>query len=222
MDTRLRRDVVWNLVPVALLGGVGLGINFLIAGWWGAAALGVFNLVTIAFFVFAVLGAWGIQFSVLRGIAAYPDEIPAVVVGALVPNIALATLVTIGWLVFRAPIADLQGSDAVAEGMLWATPGLFCFAVNKVLFGIVNGHRRMRAFAVYTSLRYLLLGTGLVLAKLIDLDGDELPAIWSFTECTLILVMVVELVLTVKLRAAAGWTRWAREHLHYGARAASR
>lgn len=218
MDTRLRRDVVWNLVPVALLGGVGLGINFLIAAWWGAAALGVFNLVTIAFFVFAVIGAWGIQFSVLRGIAAHPDEIPAVVVGALIPTVGLATLVTVAWLVLRQPTADLQGSDAVAEGMLWATPGLFCFAVNKVLFGIVNGHRRMRAFAVYTSMRYLLLGTGLVLAKLLELDGDQLPVIWSFTECTLILVMIGELVMTVKLRACAGWTRWMREHVSYGAR----
>ena len=46
MDQRLRRDVVWNLVPIALLGVVGLGLNFLIAAWWGAAALGVFNLVS--------------------------------------------------------------------------------------------------------------------------------------------------------------------------------
>lgn len=218
MDTRLRRDVAWNLIPVALLGGVGLGINFLIAGWWGAAALGVFNLVTIAFFVFAVVGAWGIQFSVLRAIAAHPDEIPAVVVGALVPTAGLATIVTLLWLVARAPIADLQGSDEVAEGMLWATPGLFCFALNKVLFGIVNGQRRMRAFAVYTSLRYLLLGGGLVLANLLGVKAQHLAVIWSFTECTLILVMIGELLATVKLRAGRGWTRWAREHLSYGAR----
>ena len=39
--------------------------------------------------------------------------------------------------------------------MLWAAPGLFCFAINKVLFGVVNGLRRMRAFAIYTSLRYI-------------------------------------------------------------------
>jgi O-antigen/teichoic acid export membrane protein len=218
MDARLRRDVAWNLIPVALLGGVGLGINFLIAGWWGAAALGVFNLVTIAFFVFAVVGAWGIQFSVLRAIAAHPDEIPAVAVGALVPTVGLAMLVTAAWLVCRGPIADLQGSDAVAEGMLWATPGLFCFALNKVLFGIVNGHRRMRAFAVYTSLRYVLLGSGLIVAKLADVKAQHLAVIWSFTECPLLLVMIGELVATVKLRAATGWMRWAGEHLQYGAR----
>jgi len=35
---RLRRDVVWNLIPVVLLGVVGLGVSFVIASWWGAAA----------------------------------------------------------------------------------------------------------------------------------------------------------------------------------------
>src|SRR5688572_3038205 len=168
MDTRLRRDVAWNLVPVALLGGVGLGLNFFIAKVWSAAALAIFNLVTIAFFVFAVIGACGIQFSVLRAIAAKPDDrdhVAAATLGALVPSLVLAVAATALWLAARGPISALHGSEAVAEGMLWATPGLFCFAINKVLLGVVNGLRRMRAFAVYTSLRYILIAVGLVIAR---------------------------------------------------------
>ena len=49
--SRLQRDVLWNLVPVALLAIVGLGLNFVIASWWGSTALGVFNLVTMAVFI---------------------------------------------------------------------------------------------------------------------------------------------------------------------------
>ena len=67
-DARLRRDVAWNMVPVALLAAVGLGTNFAIYTWWNGETLAVFNLVTTAFFVLAVVGAWGLQFSVLRAI----------------------------------------------------------------------------------------------------------------------------------------------------------
>jgi O-antigen/teichoic acid export membrane protein len=218
---RLRRDVAWNLVPVALLGVIGLGLNFAIGRWWGAAALGVFNLVTTAFFVLAVVGASGLQYAVLRAVAEDPedrDRVAAVVVGAFVPNVGFAALATVVFFAIRQPVARLLGSTAVAEGMLWATPGLFCFAVNKVLLGVVNGLRRMRAFAIYTSLRYLLLATGLVLARASDLGADHLAVLWTFTEGTLLLVLLGELVMTVRLTRCRGWTAWARQHVDYGLR----
>lgn len=217
---RLRRDIGWNLVPVVLLGVVGLGINFAIGAVWGTAALGAFNLVTITFFSFAVLGAWGIQFSVLRAVAEVahePGRVAPIVVGALIPTLGIAALATGGYLLLRGPLGDLQG-PAVAEGMLWVAPGLFCFAINKVLLGVVNGLRRMRAFAVYTSLRYLLIGAGLGLAWVWELDGDQLPVIWTFTEGTLLLVLAVELFATVRLADGAGWREEARRHLGFGAR----
>lgn len=221
MDTRLRRDVLWNLVPVALLGAVGLGLNFMIAAWWGAAALGVFNLVTIAMFVFAVIGACGLQFSVLRTIAEDPDDrarVAAVAAGALLPGLVLASAATLLFLLARGPISRLHGSVEVAEGMLWAAPGLFCFALNKILFGIVNGLRRMRAFAIYTSVRYVLIAAGLLIARGVDLRADHLPVIWTFAEGTLLLVMLVELLATVSLTRAAGWSAFSRMHLDYGVR----
>src|SRR5687767_10587510 len=206
-DARLRRDIAWNLIPVVMLAGVGLGINFLIAAWWDAAALGVFNLVTIAFFVCAVIGACGIQFSVLRAVAARPDDrehVAAAVVGGLVPNVVLAAVSVALWFAARIPMGELYGPE-VAEGMLWAAPGVFCFAINKVLLGVVNGLRRMRAYAIYTSLRYFWIGLGLVIAHAIDLHANHLAVIWTFAEGTLLLVLVVELFATVSLSRSAGW-----------------
>jgi stage V sporulation protein B len=221
-DRRTRRDLAWNLVPVVLLAVVGLGLKLLIGrpDWWGKAALGTFNLVTISWFAFAVLGACGLQFAVLRAVAEEPedrDRVAAVVVGALVPAVALAAAATGLYLLLRGPLGALQGA-AVAEGMRWAAPGLFCFAINKVLLGVVNGLRRMRAFAIYTSLRYVLIAVGLGLARWWHLDADQLPAIWTFSEGALLLVLVGELVATVRLARGAGWTAWARRHLAFGAR----
>jgi O-antigen/teichoic acid export membrane protein len=219
---RTKRDLVWNLVPVVLLAVVGLGLKLLIGrpDWWGKAALGVFNLVTISWFTFAVLGAGGLQFAVLRAVAEDPDDrdrVASVVAGALIPTAVLAAATTILYLALRGPFGTLQG-DAVAEGMLWAAPGLFCFAVNKVLLGVVNGLRRMRAFAVYTSLRYILIAVGLLLSRALDLDAAQLPGIWTFSEGVLLLVLLVELASTVRLSRSRGWSTWARRHLHFGAR----
>lgn len=224
---RLRRDIGWNLAPIVLLGAVGLGLNFLIGGWWGAEALGAFNLVTIAFFTFAVVGACGLQYAVLRAVAEAPedrDRVAAVVVGALVPCIVIAGLTAAAFVALRGPIGDLLNSERVTEGMLWAAPGLFCFAINKVLMCVVNGLRRMRAFAIYTSLRYLLIGAGLVIAQLWELDAEQLPVIWTFTEGVLLLVLVCELFATVAVVRGArqtgrdGWPTWSVRHLDFGVR----
>lgn len=221
MDQRLRRDVAWNLVPVVLLGVVGLGLNFVIGNIWGPAALGVFNQVTTAFFVMSVLGAGGLQYSVLRAVAEEPDSrerVAATVVGALVPTAILAVVASGAFVLVAPAVGRLLDSPEVAAGMLWAAPGLFCFALNKVLFGVVNGLRRMRAFAIYTSLRYLLIAAGLVLAYAWHASPEQLPVIWTFTEGALLLVLVGELFATVKIARCGGWSTWVRQHVDYGAR----
>ncbi len=218
---RLRRDVVWNLAPVVLLGIVGLGMNFMIGRWWGAAALGAFNLVTPAFFSFAVLGAGGLQFSVLRAVAEDPedpDRVATIVVGALLPAVAFALVATALCVVLARPIGVLVNNVDVETGLWWVAPGLFCFAINKVLFGVVNGLRRMRAFAVYTSLRYVLIAVGIVMAHVWNAPADHLAVIWTFTEGALLVVMLCELLSTVQLRRARGWFAWTKRHIDYGGR----
>ena len=217
---RLRRDIIWNLLPVMLLGGVGLGMNFGIGKLWGASALGTFSLVTISFFTFAVLGACGLQYAVLRAVAEAEGDrtkIAAVVVGAVIPTVLLAAVATTAYLLMRGPFESLQGAG-VAKGMLWVAPGLFCFAINKVLLGVVNGLRRMRAFALYTSLRYVLLAVALAFAFATNLDGPQLPVVWTFAEGVLLLVLVIELFATVDIAKGTGWRVEARKHLAFGVR----
>lgn len=220
---KLRTGMVWNLVPVAVLGVVGLGLNFAIGRWWGTSALGVFNQVTTAYFVLASIGSIGINLSALRAIAQKPDDparVAAIVVGALVPAIALAAIVTLLMFVGRHAIGGWLRSDVVAEGIVYAVPGLGCFVINKLLISIVNGLGRMRAFAVYSTLRYAMIGVSLGIAGALDLDAIHLPIIWTITEGTLLVALVVETACTVRLSRAAGWQPWVVEHLRFGIRGA--
>ena len=118
----------------------------------------------------------------------------------------------------RGALARLLEHPEIAEGIVWAAGGLFCFAINKVLFGIVNGMRRMRAFAIYTSLRYVLIAVALFVARGTGIATSHLAGIWTFVEGLMLIVLVVEVVATVRPRRPAGWTRWTREHLAYGVR----
>jgi O-antigen/teichoic acid export membrane protein len=76
----------------------------------------------------------------------------------------------------------------------------------------------MRAYAVYTSLRYLLIAAAVGIARATELAADHLAAIWTFTEAILLLVMIGELIATIALGRARGWMTWTRHHLSYGAR----
>lgn len=220
-DHRLGRDVAWNLAPVVLLAVVGLGLKVLIATWWDEAALGAFNLTTFVMMVTAIVGAGGLQYAVLRTVAEAPEDrahVAAAVVGALVPNLVLAALATALFIALRHPVGRLLDSKMVADGILWAAPALFCLSINKVLLGVVNGLRRMRAFAVYTSLRYVLIAVGLGVCRALRVPGEQLPMIWTITEGALLVVLVVEVLATVSLSRARGWVASARAQLVYGAR----
>lgn len=222
-ERTLRTGLVWNLVPVVVLGVVGLGMNFAIGRWWGTPVLGVFSQVTTAYFVLASIGAIGINLSVLRAIAQHPEDRPrvaAIVVGALVPATILAGAVTLLLLATRGALGRWLDSAAVTEGIVYAAPGLACFVVNKTLLAVVNGLGRMRAFAMYTTLRYAMIGVSLVLAGALDLDAVQLPIIWTITEATLLVALVVEMLATVRFSAAAGWQPWVIEHLRFGIRGA--
>ena len=72
------------------------------------------------------------------------------IAGAVV--VALVVACAAWWL---APVASevLQSPD-VAQGMRFAAPGLFFFALSKVGLGALNGLRRMRAFAVLSAGRF--------------------------------------------------------------------
>jgi O-antigen/teichoic acid export membrane protein len=104
----------------------------------------------------------------------------------------------------------------VAEGIAAATPGLFCFALNKLLLGVVNGLRRMRAFAVYQSLRYLLLLLGFSLAGELGVSGERLSFVWTFAEGILLIVLAIEVAGQVAWRQAHAWRQWVRAHVVYG------
>jgi O-antigen/teichoic acid export membrane protein len=100
--------------------------------------------------------------------------------------------------------------------MLVAAPGLACFALNKVLFAILNGMQRMRAFAALQSCRFLGLLGGFFVALALGLPGEKIAFVLTFSEGVTFLGLAVEVGRNLAWSRRAAWRPWSGRHLAYG------
>lgn len=220
-----RQDVIWNLASLAVLGVSGILLKAIIGRYYDAAALGVFNQTLAAWFLFAQVAVAGIDRSTLRTVAEHAGDrtrLHGIVAGALAAATALAALVTalywgsIDWLA-----TWFHHSANMPVGLAVAAPGLFFFAINKVLLGVVNGVQRMRAFAIYQTLRYAIPLLGLLGFLVLDTDrthGNAIAVVFSLAEVLLCAALLIDVRGMVPLSPGPGWRAWAWEHVRYGAK----
>lgn len=228
-DSRLRldglflSDTAWNYAAFALMAATGVVLNVFIAARLGVEALGVFNQIYAVYIVAAQLAVLGIHDSAQVHTAASAGE-PARqrTLAWAATLLAAATGTAVAAVVFVAgdAIGRLADSAAVGEGVAWAAPGLAMFAVNKVLMGVLNGNRRMRAFAAAQSVR---AATILVACLAIGLAGLPIPMLGlGFTLAELVLLPVLFVLVRPSPFGGEGFAaagRWLGRHLAFGGKA---
>jgi O-antigen/teichoic acid export membrane protein len=138
---------------------------------------------------------------------------------ALVLSGVLAGLVSLAALGLRGLLGWALASRDVATAVTYAIPGLFLFAVNKVLLAALNGYRLMKSYAVFEALRYLLMLGILVGLMAFRRPARELPLLLSGAEALLLLALVPFSLRHFSLVAPNGWEGWARRHLVFGLKA---
>lgn len=190
--TRFVSGIVWNLGSFAVMAASGFALNVLIGRFYGAATFGIFTQVLACYYVFSQLAVGGLGYSTLSFVGRSthsPDGIRGYVFSALVLVLALSALVTVVAAALSKPIGVLLDSPDVTAGILWTLPGLACFALNKVLLFALNGIGQMRAHALFTTLRYLLIiiiAAGLVFWRA---DSLSLPLALSAGEIILLPIL---------------------------------
>lgn len=217
---RFEQGVLWNFGSIAILSVCGLLLLRVIPELYDAGALGVFESVWVVYIFASQLCSGGVDRSALRAVAEHagdPDEVARIAVAALRTAalqsgvVAFAVWATSG---FWARLVDLP---EVGEGLAWAAPGLFCFGVNKVGLGIVNGLQRMRAYAVYQSLRYIAMLAGPFVVHALGWPAARVAFLFTFAEGLLLVALTLDLarVLPTPRGSMRGW---AFEHLRFGAK----
>jgi O-antigen/teichoic acid export membrane protein len=217
----LASEAVWNFAALGLTTASGAILTFAIAGWRGADALGVFAQLYAVYVIGAQVAVFGAHDSVQKHAA----EIDAHDTGAHAPLVSSAlalvalTSMSLGLLIVATaePAGRLVGSADVGRGLYLVAPGIVCLALNKVLFGALNGRGRLRTYAVMQMLRALL-----VLLALAGVLGFGLPdytvgGILTAAELVLLPFLVVAVRPSwTRARDAAEGGVWWRRHLTFG------
>ncbi|MBA3949756.1 MAG: polysaccharide biosynthesis C-terminal domain-containing protein [Acidobacteria bacterium] len=216
-STAMARDTAWNFAALAVTAAVGGLITMLIAVRMGPHAVGVFAQLYAAHVVGAQAAVFGVHDSTQKHIAGSMGSMGST--GSIVTT-ALGLVLVIGsalaaLLIWAAPaIGDAVASADVGTGLLLVAPGIVAFALNKVLFGALNGRGELRLYAWMQFLR-----AAFVLAATVGILAAALPAYavgGIFTAAELALLPC--LLLAVRPRQTGAAQEWRRRHLAFGGR----
>ena len=216
---RFARDVRWNVVSLAIGGGCGILLTYLISLVYDSATLGAFNQVYAFYILFSQLAVLGIGSSALTYIAgAELTERRAIATSALLLTAVIGTVAAaVSWLA-AGVLGDVLDSPDVSEGIVYAAPGVLLFALNKVTLSCLNGLRRMRLYAVFFGGRFVWMIAGFAVCAAYDVDGAALPIVLTFAELMTFVMSLAALHAEVGAVAVRDLQRWAVTHLRFGSK----
>ena len=107
----------------------------------------------------------------------------------------------------------------MGTGIALIAPGVLLFSINKVLVCILNGMRHMRAYAIFQTLRFVLIVLMLYILIRFEQPTEYLPVSLTVAEA----VLLIALMIYLNLRVFALWSRrptryWFKEHFRFGLR----
>lgn len=215
------QDVLWNIASFGIMAICGIGINLIIGRWYSPEVLGVFNQTYAIFVIASQFAVAGIHLSVVKHVAQYSGS-PSIYRGMNTAALLLAALFAgiscaiLGML--SSQVGRLFGSPGVAVGILYIVPGLFFFSINKILLSILNGLSRMRIYAVYQSLRYLMIIAGLLVIAMLQLPGESLMLSFTAAELIVFCAMLPVLFREFILPRFNTLRHYLRVHFNFGMR----
>jgi len=221
IDKKILGDSAWNYGAFALMAGTGIVLNFFIAGYFGIETLGVFNQIYAVYVVSAQLAVFGLHDSAQKYIAEFSGNVEqrqSIALSAVLLALIFGTIAALVIFLSSPGIGRIAGSRAVGAGAALIAPGLAFFAVNKVLLGILNGERRMKAFALAQMARVLAILAFCGLVAVMGWPGYVLGGGFSVAEIIIFIPVLL---------AARPWAgppqhdlrAWFQRHLSFGYRA---
>lgn len=204
------------------MGISGILMNAIVAATMGVAALGVFNQIMAVYVLTSQVAVGGVHYSGLKHVAEYADDPEAlgrISWSALFVVCLASVFAAICVYLASGTIGRIMDSPDTGEGIALASPGLIFFAINKVLLSILNGLRRMKAFAVGQGLRYLLLVAAVVLVTTLGLGVPWLGAVFTLAEAILAVFLLVVVAKVLPSKRPRLDRKWVKTHAAFGSSA---
>jgi O-antigen/teichoic acid export membrane protein len=219
MRSKFVVDMLFNCVSFGVLAVSGISINMVIASFYGASALGRFNIVYAIYIVAVQLCTCGVHYSVLKHLAVkltYSKDQSVIICSAIVLILILSVVVTICLFLFSNFIGTVFKSPTIVGGVKCMAPALLFFAMNKTILAALNGLRFMRIFAFGQAIRYFFM-IGFI-ASIAFYKGNEvyLNLNYLFAEMVLFSLLSVLLIKSIKGFDFAIQKKWIIEHMVFG------
>ena len=162
IDKKFFGDTAWNYLAFSVMALTGILLNFLIAWKSGIESLGVFNQIYAVYVILGQLAVFGINDSVQKNTAEHNNDINLVhLIGSSALYLSLLFGVSLSILLFLLSeiIASIIESNQVGLGLKIVAPAIALFAINKVMMGVLNGLRKIRAFSIAQIIRLVVILT---------------------------------------------------------------
>ncbi len=221
--SKITSDFLLNYISLIFLGLTGLVLNLIIANFYDPSTLGIFNLSITFYFLVSMIGSGGINYSLLNYLSKSNkniEDIKAIISGSCIPVLFTSLITTLLFFASIIKISNLFNSDDLYKGLISIVPAIFFGSLNKVLlYGIYNGLRKMKEFAFFQTLRYLIILFNLLLFINYQLEGYYIPCILSITEFILFPLMILRINKNISFLSSRKWNEWSIRHLNFGIKA---
>lgn len=210
--------LIWNYVSVIILSVSGFLFSILISLYYNPETLGVFNQVYAWYIILSQVSVMGVQAAVTKYCAEYCQQrkvLSQIIASSIVAVLGTA-LLAMSVIYFLIPILS-HGSEDLKIGLKQILPALFFFSVNKVLLGILNGLSKMKAYAVFQSLRYILLLGAIWGMALLRVEGNYLNICFFIAETILSISMFIYFIWQKMFMSVWKW-EWIKKSIEFGVR----
>jgi len=194
-NVQLRIGIIWNMGSLLIIGLSGIVFNILISLYYDASVLGVFNQAFALYIFFSQLAVFGLHLSLFKHISEIEikQEISEHLLFCLLAVVVTSSISTMLLAGLAKQFATFLNSTRLSMSIYCILPGLFCFALNKVLLLYLNGIKHLRAYSVFNSLRYIIIMFILFMAQM-SFSGDLLTLSFSVAEGVLLFVLLIYVV----------------------------
>ena len=157
---KFTRDVLFTLASQVIMTAGGFVLNVVVAAYYDASGLGVFNQSLAVFMLIALVGDLGASNATLKYVSEYKDNIGEqnkIVSGSLTTSAGLSLCITAVVLLVSYVNDDFFYNKKATELITYNIIGLPFFIMNRILLAYLNGLRSMKLFSMGKSLRWLLI-----------------------------------------------------------------
>ncbi|MFH1326515.1 MAG: oligosaccharide flippase family protein [archaeon] len=218
LKSKFGQGVIWNIGSLGILGIVGILLNILIARFYGAEILGVFNQAFAFYILASQIAVWGMHFSVLKHISQFSEDkkkCNSIISSSIILTIVISLVISIIIYSLKGFFGGILGSENVKEAVGYIAPAIFFFAINKLLLYVLNGFRHMKNYAFSNALRYVMILVFLIIGIILGVSGNTLPIIFTLGEFVVLCWLIIS---TSKLYSFTlnKFKEWAKKHLEFG------